>query len=192
MPDISVIVPVYNIRSYLDQCLNSLRNQTMQNIEVILIDDGSSDGSSVICDTYVKKDSRFRVIHKRNEGLSAARNDGLDTALADYIMFVDGDDWVEPEFCEDPYHIAKETGTEIVVFQRMWNDETRAIRQDAFPEEGFVSERFVLTELWELVGVVTWNKLYHRRLFQEMRFPVGKLSEDTAITHQIIHKAKSV
>ena len=118
VPDISIIVPIYNIKAYLDQCLNSLRNQTLQNIEVILIDDGSSDGSSGVCDTYVKKDSRFRVIHKQNEGLSAARNEGLNAALADYIMFVDRDDWVEPEFCEAPYHVAKKNRSGISGFSK--------------------------------------------------------------------------
>ena len=192
VPEISVIVTVYNIKAYLEQCLNSLRNQTLTNIEIIVIDDGSSDGSSDICDEFAKEDLRFRVIHKQNEGLSAARNDGLDAAQADYIMFVDGDDWVEPKFCEAPYQIAKETGAEVIIFQRMWNDEIRAIRQDPFPEEGFVPERDVLTKLWDLAGVVTWNKLYHRRLFHGINYPIGKLSEDTAITHRIIHKAESI
>lgn len=107
MPKVSVIVPVYNVEPYLRQCLDSIVSQTLKDIEIILIDDGSTDGSGEICDEYKREDHRIRVIHKVNEGLSAARNDGIDASTAPYIMFVDGDDWVEPEFCETPCRVGQ-------------------------------------------------------------------------------------
>ena len=103
MPKVSVIVPIYKVKPFLRQCIDSIINQTLKDIEIILVDDGSVDGEAEICDEYAIHDKRIKVIHKNNEGLSAARNDGLDQATAPYIMFVDSDDWVEPEFCELPY-----------------------------------------------------------------------------------------
>ena len=96
-PLISIIVPVYNVERYLVKCLDSIVNQTYQNLQIILIEDGSSDNSGKICDDYSKKDQRISVIHKRNEGLSAARNEGLDIAEGEYIGFVDSDDYIEPD-----------------------------------------------------------------------------------------------
>ena len=192
-PYISVIVPVYNVKLYVKQCFDSLCKQTLQEIEVILIDDGSKDGSGSICDTYAKSDPRFRVIHQQNRGLSAARNVGLDMASGEYVMFVDSDDWVEPEFCELPYLKAKETGAELVVFLRTWNAMDKSEKlQPAFREEGMVSKKTALTDQWMTTGVVVWNKLYHRKLFDRIRFPEGRLSEDTAVTHRLIHSADQV
>ncbi len=111
---VSVIVPVYNVIDYLEPCLNSLKDQTLENIEIIVVDDGSTDGSGDICDKFAENDPRFRIIHKKNEGLSAARNDGLDIARGQYTMFVDGDDWVEPDYCNIPYKTATETGIDIL------------------------------------------------------------------------------
>ena len=93
---ISVIIPVYNVAEYLPQCLDSVVSQTYRNLEIITVDDGSTDGSGTICDQYAEKDSRFRVIHKANGGVSSARNEGLKTAVGDLIGFVDADDWIEP------------------------------------------------------------------------------------------------
>ena len=109
MCNVSVIIPVYNVRQYLPTCLASLQNQTMKEIEIILVDDGSTDGSAEICDQYATYDPRFHVIHKENEGLSAARNDGLQMARADYVMFVDSDDWWSPVFVS--FHIGLRSGT---------------------------------------------------------------------------------
>ena len=94
---ISVIVPVYKVEQYLPQCVESILNQTYRNLELILVDDGSPDGCGKICDAYAEKDSRVRVIHKKNGGLSDARNAGLNAASGDYLSFIDGDDWIEPD-----------------------------------------------------------------------------------------------
>ena len=94
---ISVIVPVYNVENYLRRCVDSIINQTYKNLEIILVDDGSPDNCPVICDEYAQKDSRIKVIHKENGGLSSARNCGMDMATGEYIGFVDGDDWIESD-----------------------------------------------------------------------------------------------
>lgn len=192
-PKVSIIVPVYNVRMYLEQCLDSIINQTLQEIEIIVIDDGSTDGSGQICDGYAQKDTRIIVIHKQNQGLSAARNDGLNIARAEYVMFVDSDDWVEPDFCNIPYQVAIERGSDLVVFQRVWHRNDIIECQPSFPVDGVdVSKKDILTELWSTVGVVAWNKLYRWSLFDDVRFPVGRLSEDVAVTHRLIHKAKNI
>ena len=190
-PAVSVIIPVFNTETYLERCLFSLRQQTLSNIEIILIDDGSTDASGRICDEYAWNEPRCTVIHKNNEGLSAARNDGLKLAHAKYIMFVDSDDWVEPEFCEIPYQIAEQNEAELVVFRRRWYRESTT-EQALFPCEGIADKKDVLTTWWNLTGVIVWNKLFHRKLFEDILFPVGRLSEDTAVTHKLIYKANRV
>ncbi len=198
---VSVIVPVYNVIDYLEPCLNSLKNQTLQNIEIIVVDDGSTDGSGNICDKFAENDPRVRIIHKKNEGLSAARNDGLDIARGQYIMFVDGDDWVEPDFCSAPYTIATESDIELVIFCRIWHNEQNNSKENSslnteaqkpFPQEGITDKKEILTQDFGLIGVIVWNKLFHRRLFDSVRFPNGRLGEDNAITHLLIHSANNV
>ena len=105
LPLISIIVPIYNIAEYASECIQSLINQTYKNIEIILVDDGSTDHSPVICDEFAEQDERIKVIHKRNGGLSDARNAGLDVATGEYIGFVDGDDWVDEDMYETLYHL---------------------------------------------------------------------------------------
>ena len=193
LPLVSVIVPVYNVEDYLEQCLNSICAQTLSRIEIIVIDDGSIDNSGQICDVFAMKDPRIKVIHKKNEGLSAARNDGIALARAEYIMFVDSDDWVEPEFCEMPFCIAEENGAEIVAFGiHKISREGRTTRQIVFSTEGFISKEDALTKYWPFVGVMAWNKMYRRDLFNDIQYPVGHLSEDTATTHRVIYKAQSI
>lgn len=191
-PLISVIIPVYNTKNYLDKCFSSLQIQTLENIEVIVIDDGSTDGSGEICDKYAADDTRFRVIHREHGGPSLARNDGIDLAQADYIMFVDSDDWVDPDYCKIPYLIAKENEVDIVAFLFFRYDKKTISKQRLFPREGIATKDEVLTCYLPFTSVAVWNKLYRKELFQDMRFPVGHLCEDWAITPRIIHKAKSI
>ena len=113
MPKISIIVPVYNVEQYLAECIESIRNQSLTDIEIILVDDGSPDNSGAICDDYARKDDRIRVIHKKNGGLSSARNAGLEVAIGEYIGFVDSDDWVDGEMYEVLYKNAVENQAEI-------------------------------------------------------------------------------
>ena len=116
MSEISILVPVFNVEPYLEKCLKSLLAQTFQDIEIILVDDGSTDGSGEICDRFATTDERIHVIHKPNEGLSCARNIGISASTAPYIMFADSDDWVEPDFCQSPYRAAVDNNADLVLF----------------------------------------------------------------------------
>ena len=193
-PSVSIIVPVYNTEDYLERCLNSLKLQTINNIEVIVIDDGSSDGSGLICDRFAEEDNRFIVYHKnKNEGLSSARNTGISFAKAEYIMFVDSDDWVDSDFCKYPITVAKEKKADLVVFQYyLHKGNKKIIKRDDFPEEGIISKQKLMTEYWPYVDVVAWNKLYKRELFNNIQYPVGHLCEDAAVTYNIVYKAETV
>ena len=134
---ISLIVPIYNVpERYLRRCIESICNQTIKNIEIILVDDGSTNGSAEICDSYSSKDERITVIHKDNGGLSSARNAGFSKACADWIMFVDGDDWIEPNTCELMYKEANEYDVELVMCA-ICKDYGNRIEEFKFPFDDF-------------------------------------------------------
>lgn len=173
-PLISVIVPIYNVAPYLRKCLDSLKNQTLKQIEVICIDDGSTDSSGRIAEEYKHLESfpLFRVIHTENCGLSAARNLGIDEARAKWLMFVDSDDWVEPEFCELPHKRAVDVDADMVIFDTK--------------EDGLADE----ITAHDYGGTTVWNKLYRKTLFDNIRYPSGRVYEDIATTHKLVHKAK--
>ena len=156
-PKVSVIVPMYNVEAYLPRCLNSLRRQTLSDIEIILVDDGSPDRCGEIADRYAREDGRFRVIHQANAGLSAARNRGIELASAPYLMFVDSDDWVEPDFCRIPFETAEEHGADLVIFRR-WRDGLLDQEPEAeLLPEGLFSKEEVMPLLYHGAGVVAWN-----------------------------------
>ena len=112
---ISIIIPVYRVETYLPKCIESILVQTYKNLEIILVDDGSPDRCGKICDEYQKKDGRIRVIHKKNEGVARARNDGLDCATGDYISFIDSDDWIAPDAYEKLYRGLQENGADCAI-----------------------------------------------------------------------------
>ena len=111
-PLVSIIVPVYNVKPYLNRCVDSLLGQSYQNTELLLVDDGSTDGSETLCDEYAAQDARVRVLHKKNGGLSDARNAGVDAAAGEYLSFVDGDDWVSPYYIENLYRALEQAGAD--------------------------------------------------------------------------------
>ena len=115
MPKVSIVVPIYNVEKYLEQCIDSIINQTLKDIEIILVDDGSPDNCPQMCDEYAKKDSRIKVVHKKNGGLSSARNAGIEVATGDYIGFVDSDDYIELDMYEKMYNIAIENNVDFVM-----------------------------------------------------------------------------
>ena len=190
-PLISVIVPVYNVERYVRKCLDSLKNQTMKQIEVICIDDGSTDTSGVIADEYESNDwPRFKVIHTTHGGLSAARNKGLDKAVSDWIMFVDSDDWVEPEFCRIPYRTAIKYHADMVIFQNCTTTEKGRIkkRQRYYIPTGMIDHETAI----DVGGTAAWGRLYKKELFSNLRYPVGHMFEDYAITHQLVYRANRI
>jgi Glycosyltransferases involved in cell wall biogenesis len=192
-PLVSAIVPVYNVEPYLRRCIDSLINQTLQDIEIILVNDGSTDGGGRICDEYASKDARIRVVHQENAGLSEARNAGIDCARANYLMFVDSDDWVEPDFCRIPLTIAKDKQADLVVFLFHCFQKGREKKRLFYPiDEGIKTQVEALDLIQSNVGMAAWNKLYHRDLFRRNRYPKGKNFEDVFLTPILVHEAKRI
>lgn len=187
---LSVIVPIYKVEDYLPKCVESIRNQTHSNLEIILVDDGSPDGCGAICDEFAKKDSRIRVIHKENGGLSDARNTGIDVATGDYLAFVDSDDWLEPDAFEAMLALAEKYDAKMVCAGRYNEDgATGAQSKGLCPEkEEFVPGKELVRRIfrWDHLDSAAWDKLYARELFQEIRYPVGRVVEDVPTTYHLV------
>ena len=192
-PLISVIVPIYKVELYIRQCIDSLLAQTYRNLEIILVDDGSPDGCPAICDEYARKDSRIRVIHKENGGLSDARNVGIDAAKGDYIGFVDSDDWVMPDMYEYLYRGAQEYGADITVceYYECWKNKCKATYR---PEVRiFACDEAINALLLLKIGSYAWNKLYKREVWSaDIRYPKGELYEDVRTTYRLFEKVQKV
>ena len=187
---ISVIVPVYNVEPYLRQCLDSIVNQTYPNIEILIVDDGSPDHCGEICDEYAEKDSRIIVIHQENAGLSAARNAALDIARGEYIMFVDSDDWVEPTYCEKALEMIQKHQVPMVVFgyKKIYKNMSKDAKTNhpRIMESAEAIRHISLNDEPSVCNAV-WNKIYLKRLFQEIRFPLGMIYEDIAVMYKLFH-----
>lgn len=183
---ISVIVPIYNVEKYLPKCLDSLINQTYADVEFILIDDGSTDSSGKIADSYKDRDPRFKVFHTENHGLSAARNYGIEHSKGEWLMFVDSDDWVSPSFCETPMKAAIEYNADLIDFRvnSVKNGKIHPDKTDKIPAGIITFEQAMIH-----ANISTWNKLYRRKLFENVRFPEGMVYEDVATTHRLLHNA---
>lgn len=189
MPKVSVIVPVYNVEEFLDQCLYSIVNQTFRDLEIIVVDDGSLDRSGYICDEWAEKDPRIKVIHKINGGLSDARNVGLDAATGDYISFVDSDDYIAPDMIRLLMMAISQTGAYIAECNYSSSAENISITV----EEELIniceySTSVALSLLLDntIFSYTVWNKIYNRNLFNNLRFETGKLHEDVFFTYQVI------
>ena len=192
IPKISVIIPVYNVRNYLRKCLDSVINQSLREIEIILIDDGSTDGSGDICDEYATLDKRIQVIHKLNEGLSCTRNNGISISTAPYIMFVDADDWVEHRFCELPYEAAMNHHSDMVLIAHNTVDQDGYIKHHKTGiREGLLSEAEAM-RYNATISNAAWLALYSRRLFDKNSFPENRYYEDVGIIHRLIHISKKL
>lgn len=194
-PLVSIIIPIYKVEPYLRRCLDSIVNQTYTNLEIILVDDGSPDGSPQICDEYAAKDNRILVIHKENGGLSDARNAGLDICKGEYISFVDSDDWVDKKYIETLYNTIIETGADISIINhcQFSSDET------FLPLEKFHTGIFAgYNCLKQLIinntiqHTLVWGKLYKKTLFNNIRFPVGKKFEDNYVSYQLYFFSKKI
>ena len=190
---LSVLVPVYNVERFLPRCLESLEAQTLPEIEVLLIDDGSTDGSGEICDAYAAKDARFRVIHQENRGLSAVRNRSLEEAAGEYVMFVDADDWVEPDFCETPWRCAVEHGADLVFFRyRRTKEDGELLPLAGKVPTGQIDRSAALDLLFGASGSYVWDKLWKRSLFRDIRFPDVSAYSDVGTTYRLILRAERI
>lgn len=192
---ISVIVPVYKVEKYLDRCVKSIVNQTYRNLEIILVDDGSPDCCPAICDAWAEKDSRVKVIHKENGGLSEARNAGIEVSCGELIGFVDSDDWISIDMYQCLYETMKEDNSDVVAcgVEMAWEDGTPSrmltkIGNCVLSKEEAM--RAIIEESWLKQPV--WYKLYKMELVRDISFPVGKYHEDVFWSYQVIGRANQV
>lgn len=190
---VSIIVPVYNVEKYLRQCLNSIIGQTYKNIEIIVINDGSTDSSGNICDEYAKKDERIKIIHKQNGGLSDARNYGLKVMTGKYLLFIDSDDYVNLEYTEKLIEELIISGSDIVIcdYFRLKNNILERVNIQQWPENEDVKQITQLM-LCDYVNSHVWNKVYYSDLYHSIEFPFKKTYEDMYITYKIFDKSKKI
>ena len=187
---ISIIVPIYMVEEYLDECVQSIVRQTYSNIEIILVDDGGLDGCPQKCDEWAVKDSRIRVVHKPNGGLSSARNAGLDIAKGEYIAFVDSDDYITPDYVEVMYNrICNDDSVGIVsgMIYRLKDGKTTHFNKDWLIEEERIisSSKITFSCIQESVSPTVWNKLFKSHLLTDIRFREGRNNEDTLFMYDL-------
>lgn len=183
---ISVIVPIYRVEKYLPACIDSILNQTFTDFELILVDDGSPDRCPEICDETAKRDARVRVIHQANQGLSAARNAGIEAARGAWLSFVDSDDYIAPQFYEKLYQTAQRTDADCVMCSVQNVDESGKPIDSALMR--VADEVKTGQEVLQKIGrddvtpyLTAWNKLYRRKLFNTLRYPAGRQNEDVFV-----------
>lgn len=198
---ISIIVPIYNVENYLRQCLDSILNQTYQNFECLLINDGSPDNSADICREYVEKDSRFKYFEKENGGLSDARNYGIRQSKGSYLTFVDSDDWLENDALQQLYDALKKENADISIGRYNCYDESRCqyLFYDSNPDASLemiegkeIIDREGVEEMRNGNWTVAYLKLFKRELLENLPFPLGKIAEDTYWTWKVLLKASRV
>lgn len=199
MNKISVIIPVYNSEKYLKKCIDSVINQTYNNLEILLIDDGSTDSSSKICDDYSISDKRIKVIHKKNSGTSSARNTGLDNSTGDFIEFIDSDDYVKNDIFEYLLKNMIKYQTDISYFSpHIYVNEEHKPINDAWVEKEekitiFPDNQNIISSFLEqkITGGVC-DKLFKKELFSDIRFPENRLCEDLDVVYRILAKSKKI
>lgn len=197
MCEISVICPVYNVKPYLKQCINSILLQSFKNFELLLIDDGSTDGSEIICNIFEKKDSRIRVIHQENQGVSGARNVGLDHAKGTYIAFIDSDDIVNSKYLEQLYNSLTNNNADISVCNYLHFASEDDIKNCDVNSDGIriysgreACKKMYISDNDALSMVTLWGKLIPNNMFDNIRFPIGKIHEDQFVIYKILYKCK--
>ena len=194
MEKISVIIPVYNMEKYLNRCINSVINQTYKNLEIILVNDGSTDNSADICNYFLNKDSRIKVINKKNGGLSDARNAGIAIASGEYISFLDSDDWIDLDYYEVLYKSIVENNADIAIIGFLWVKENKFYKPPFYLENRILTSKEAIKELAkdEFLTSHAWNKLFKREFFNDIKFPYGRTYEDVFIMHKIFSQAKKI
>lgn len=187
---VTVIVPVYNVKEYLSECIASIIHQTYKNLEIIIVDDGSTDGSSEICDKFQRKDRRITVIHKENGGLSSARNCGLEVAKGRYISFIDSDDFILPDMIETLLNSIKKNDADVACCD-FFSDRNSCMEYEG---EYVFDRETAISRLFDAKGFCcyAWNKLYRKFLFDNIQYPVGELFEDIKTTYAIFKKSTRI
>lgn len=197
-PTVSVIIPVYNVAPYIDECIQSVINQTYGNLEIIIINDGSTDGSGEICDSYALKEQRIKVIHQVNKGLGAARNAGLDIAGGEIISFLDSDDAFAAGMIEKLVNLLNETGAEITACGYYYCETDGRMSAEKSAKRltdktvNLTSAKALQKLIQYEINFSVWNKLYRKELFEDIRFPEGRYYEDINLTAKIFEKAGNI
>ena len=195
---VSIIIPIYKVENYIQECLDSVLNQSYQNLEIILVDDGSPDKCPEICEEFGKKDKRIKVIHQKNQGLSGARNTGMKNASGDYILFLDSDDYISKNYCSQAVKMAEEMKSDIVVGEIITVDENGA---DIDSNLGLkISNKKMFNNIQAMEEVVieqqlrgyAWGKLLKREIAENVTYPVGKAYEDRFTIYKYFAKANKV
>lgn len=193
---ISVIVPIYKVEEYLKKCVDSIINQTYKNLEIILVDDGSPDSCGKICDFYSNQDHRIRVIHKKNGGLSDARNVALDVASGAYITFIDSDDYIEENYISYLYNLVKKNNADISICEYLYITEKGKVINHPRNDGKIIimDQEKALYELLnsKLYSNSAWGKLYKKECFSGIRYPYGKLYEDVPTTYKTFLKCNKI
>jgi glycosyltransferase involved in cell wall biosynthesis len=196
-PQVSIIVPVYNTGTYLKKCIDSIIAQTYASFELIIVDDGSTDASPQICDDYAKQDKRVKVIHKKNGGLSDARNVGINNSIGEYILFIDSDDWISANMIEELYNNSRKYDADMVISNYLCVNESGN-------DEGYyklyidfmvISGREAISKLYDpnqVYYIIMCAKLIKRKLFDNLRFRVGTVNEDELLTHHLLDKCNKI
>lgn len=194
---VSVILPIYNVELYLKKCIESVIRQSYKNLEIILVDDGSTDRSPYICDEYAKMDSRIKVIHKENGGLSDARNVGIQASSGVYIALIDADDLIAQSFVEELYECCKKSNSMIAVcaYTKFLDEEEISVSNNHNNVQ-IISGRELIKQIYlgqaGKFGFVAWNKLYRRDLFDSIQYPFGRIYEDTFTTYKLFLNANQI
>lgn len=193
---VSIVIPVYNVDKYIRECLDSVINQSYKNLQIILVDDGSTDNSGKICDEYAVKDSRITVIHQENQGAGAAKNTGLDLVKGEYLSLIDSDDYLELNYYETMVSNLKRYNVDVVqcLFRNVFVNNKYDVQYN-FPSQGsraISAKRFLTEMLYDWKYAVFWNKLFKSKLLKDIRFPVGRKIDDEFFTYKLICNAKKI
>lgn len=190
---VSIIIPIYNVEKYLEKCIKSIINQTYRNLEIILINDGSTDKSAKICEEYIKQDNQIVFINKKNGGSASAKNEGLKVAKGDYITFVDSDDFIESDMIEYMVNTIKKYNVDIVQcsFTNLYKN-TEKFKQDTIVEQKISSKDFLELFLTKWDSSLFWNKLFKREVIENVFFKEGRCIDDEFFTYKCVINSKSI
>lgn len=197
---ISIVIPVYNVEKYLPRCLESVISQSYENLEIIVVNDGSTDDSLSVCKKYERSDSRIVVINKSNGGLSSARNIGLLKSKGKYIAFIDSDDYIAKTFIEELYKCIKNSGANIafcnyMIVTTLENSVEKDINENQVNDRVFSNKKDIMNLFFNKncdLAVPAWNKLYFKNLFDDILYPDGSIYEDEATTYKLFYKSEKV